>query len=99
MPATAKAQKKFVLKTVVESIKAKHPAIEIEADGKTFSILPPQLWTDDIIAVGDEPIAASKMLLGPQYDDWIAAGGSSAILMHVIAEAQGVDEAGESSAS
>lgn len=68
-------------------------AIEIETDSETFTIEPPELWSDDLVAIattGDN-LALSKALLGGDeaYARFVAAGGSQAAMGAILAEATG----------
>ena len=68
-------------------------AIEIETDSETFVIDPPELWSDDLIAIattGDN-LALSKALLGgdDNYARFVAAGGSQAVMGAILSEAKG----------
>lgn len=63
--------------------------------GEAFTIDPPAIWDDEItqLAEDNKNIEVAVKLLGGQerYDKFISVGGSSALLMSIIAESQGVD--------
>lgn len=68
-------------------------AIEIETDTETFVIDPPELWSDDLIALaitGDN-LALSKALLGGEepYARFVAAGGSQAVMGEILSKSTG----------
>jgi len=68
-------------------------AIEIETDNETFVIDPPELWTDDMLALatsGDN-LALSRALLGGDaaYERFVDAGGSQAVIGLILSEATG----------
>ena len=68
-------------------------SIEIETDDETFVIDPPELWSDDLVALatsGDN-LALSKALLGGDdtYARFVAAGGSQALVGAILTEAKG----------
>lgn len=69
-------------------------AIEIEtADGTVFRIDPPELWTDEVmrLAQDDDNLAVAALLIGlDSYDDFVAKGGSAALVMAIIADVKGV---------
>lgn len=77
-------------------------AIEIETDSETFTIDPPELWTDAMLgfATSGDNLALSVALLGSQanYDRFIEAGGSQAVLGVILSESAGF-QLGKSSAS
>lgn len=65
-------------------------AIEIETDNETFVVDPPELWSDDVIALatGGDNLGLSKALLGGDdvYARFVAAGGSQAVMGLVLTE-------------
>ena len=68
-------------------------AIEIETESETFVIDPPELWTDEMLALataGDN-LALSRALLGGDlaYDRFVAAGGSQAVIGLILSESAG----------
>lgn len=83
--------------------------IPIVGSSKTFLLRPPQLLSDDehralMAAEGDE-VAQARIMLGDDYDEFVADGGSAVILGLILMEAleaeqevQGADM-GESGAS
>lgn len=65
------------------------------SDGSSIFMLPPQLWDDSFIQIakdeGDQALA-EKLLGGPEnYKRFIDDGGTSMILMSLIAETMGTD--------
>lgn len=91
--------KRYQLSQVVAELREDRPGIEIEADGgAVFRVPPPELWPDLAIdKASSDPIAAARVLLGDQYNEFTEAGGSAALLFHIIG--QEVGTLGESSAS
>lgn len=89
---------KYKLADVVAEIAEKHPSIVIEAGEDVFEVAPPQLWSDEIIENGTDPVATARLLLGERYDAFVAAGGSAIVLAHILQQEAGVS-VGESLAS
>lgn len=89
---------KYKLADVVAEIAEKHPSIVIEAGEDVFEVAPPQLWSDEIIENGTDPVAMARLLLGDRYGDFVAAGGSAIVLANILQRETGVG-VGESSAS
>lgn len=94
--------KHFTLAAEVE--KRREDAVEIEADGHTFVIDPPDLWPDDMqermrdAALADDNVGVARCLLGSEeYDVWVEKGGTANLLLDIYRKAKG--ELGESSAS
>lgn len=79
-------------------------AIEIEADdGSVFRVDPPLVWSDETLALSQDRTKvvelATSLLGGPEeYERFLAAGGSAALLSGILAEEHGAD-VGESAAS
>ena len=92
--------------------KAEEGAVRIKAGTKTFVVLPPEMMSDDVysefIKLEQNPeqiVDQARMLMGADYDEFVAAGGSAILLLSIIGETaktrrqdQGVDT-GESGAS
>lgn len=91
--------------------KAEEGAVRIEAGDRVFVVLPPELMADDtyseFIKYEGSPesiVDQARLLMGAEYEEFVAAGGSAILLLSVIAEAgqakngQGAD-VGESGAS
>lgn len=92
-------RKRYRLSEIVTEVTAERPPIEIEADGQTFTVPPPELWPDVAIEQATtDPIAAARALLGDQYDAYRQAGGSAALLFYIVQKESGVP-VGESGAS
>lgn len=95
-----------VHRVVLSDFKAKkrdEGAIEIEAeDGTVYRIDPPELWPDEaaVAAQAEDVVGLATALIGgpEKYQEFVAAGGSAAIVSSVLAEVHGI-EVGESSAS
>lgn len=74
----------------------KEKSVEIElSDGSSVFMLPPQLWDDSFIQIakdeGDQ-VLAEKLLGGAEnYKRFVDDGGTSMILMSLIAETMGTD--------
>jgi hypothetical protein len=92
--------KRYDLKQVIERELEKADGIEITAGRKTFRIPPPTLWPDValVAAAAEDLPTATRALLGKDYDAFVEAGGNSALLFTILAEAHGATP-GESSAS
>jgi len=88
----------YELSEVVAEIRDEHPPIVIKAAGEAFEIAPPQLWSDEIIENGTDPVTTARLLLGDRYDAFVAAGGSAIVLARILQKEAGVS-VGESSAS
>jgi hypothetical protein len=72
--------------------------VEIEADdGTVFKVDPPELWPDEVNFARNN-VAAAKIILGDQYEAFIAAGGTALLLVGIVGEVHGVT-LGESLAS
>ncbi len=66
------------------------PLVKIETDAGTFKIPPPDLWADDVMLLSSvDPIGAARALIGDTYDDFVAAGGSAAVLMSIVNDVHG----------
>lgn len=93
---------KYKLSDVVAEVRDEHPPIEIETDdGRVFTIPPIELWPDGVLEAEGRPLQQARSLLGEDYDAFTAAGGSAALVMHVVKahlKDRGVD-LGESAAS
>lgn len=87
--------------------KEEEGAIDLVMDDETVWRIPPaELWPD---AVGEmlakqDPLGAARALVeatGKNYAEFVAAGGSAAIVLSVVGEEQGMDvpESGASSSS
>lgn len=97
--------KKYNVSAVVAEARLKKPAIiltglprDSEAE---FRVDPPELWPDEVqdLAAAGKATEVTKFLLGDQYEAFIDAGGSNAILNLVLTEHRGSMLLGESSAS
>ena len=85
----ARLTTKYNLSAAESEAKLKHPCIEIELNnGKKVIVEPPQLWADEVqdLAAEGKLTAVSKLLLGDQYDDFKAGGGTNALLNAIIAQ-------------
>lgn len=81
--------------------KADEGAILIEADGRTFKVPPPLLWSDEVTEAatrGQASFVGEALLGSDDFAAFRAAGGTGTILMAMISEVHGAD-VGESSAS
>lgn len=83
-----------VLLSDFKAKKEEEGAVDIDCgDGKVFRIPPPVLWSDEQLSAARsaqaDPIGAYRSIF-PWYDEFVAAGGSAAILDAVIQEQAGV---------
>jgi len=85
--------RRFVLSDVISKIKQERESIAVDgADGVVFTVPPAELWPDAVTnLIGNDNEAASKLLLGDQYDEWVRQGGTFGVLNEIIGEAAGVD--------
>lgn len=69
------------------------PFPPVSVGGQEFTILPSSLWSDAAFTVEQtgDVVAAAKAMLGDSYDGYVAAGGTAALLMLVVAEMQGAE--------
>ena len=82
--------RRFVLADVISDIKTERPPIEVEGDGVTFEIPPVELWPDSIIKLSEnDREECCRLLLGDQYDAWVAQGGTFGILNKIVGEVAG----------
>lgn len=80
----------FDLADAVKEIESEHQPIIIRAGAKTFTAIPPQLWPDEAIELATtDPVGAARIVMPDGYDDFVAAGGSAAILMHILNKSVG----------
>lgn len=68
--------------------------------GETFVLPAPTAWPDEAFerARSDDPLGASRLILGDDYDRFVAAGGNSLFLQRLVEKLHGAS-VGESSAS
>lgn len=68
--------------------------IDIETDAETFSIDPPEVWTDAMLALAEagDNLGLCQALLGGEegYARFVAAGGSQAIIGGILKEHAGL---------
>lgn len=86
------SKQRFVLADFKKK-KAEEGVVEIEGEGGTiFTVPPPALWSDDVLALADgNPLEASRALLGEEtYEQWVAEGGNASTLMMILREAHGL---------
>lgn len=94
-------RRRYKMSEIVTEIHERKPTIDIEMDdGQVFSVPPAELWSDEALNLtSDDPVAAASALLGAKaYGEFVAAGGSAALMFAIIAKEAGVD-VGESPAS
>lgn len=63
-----------------------------DENGNTHVIPPPAVWSDDVtrLATSEDPIGAAEALMGEAaYTEFVAGGGSAAILMGIIEDELG----------
>jgi hypothetical protein len=75
-------RKTFDLAAVIASELAKSKPLEIVAGDKTFTFPPPVLWPDEVFEVND--IDSMRLLLGDDYEAFVAAGGTAKLFFGVI---------------
>lgn len=105
---------KYYLNREIEKARAKHKPIEIVLPdvpaaegvhngyaGRTISVLPPQLWPDEItVSAQVTPVQAARDLVGDaNLEHWQAAGGTAGILFEIVRAAGGAESLGESAES
>lgn len=96
--AADKRGKRHVVLSDFKARKEQEGAIDIETDSGVFTILPPELWPDAALDPDADPITGARALLGDRYDDFVAAGGSAAIISAIVTDEHGLSM-GESPAS
>ena len=73
--------------------RAAEKGIEIETDDEVFVIPPPELWSDDIVAIAEtkDNLAFCKALLGGEdiYARFVKAGGSQSMVGQLVEEMTG----------
>ncbi len=80
----------FDLAEAVKEIEAEHPPIVIRAGAETFTAMPPQLWPDEAIELATtDPVGAARIVMPDDYDAFVEAGGSAAVLMHILNKSVG----------
>lgn len=88
--AADKRGRRHVVLADFKAKKEQEGAIDIETDAGVFTIPPPELWPDEAIEQMDsDPVAASKALLGDRYTEFVAAGGSAALIMAIVGDEVG----------
>lgn len=105
--------KRYVLTSEIARVKAKHPPFELllpelpgNADAgepsypkKTIKVPAMQTLPDDVVLYSNtQPVRAARLLLGDDYQHYLAAGGTAQILFGLIQEHAQAD-LGESGAS
>lgn len=76
-------------------------AIDIETDKGVFTIDPPELWDDDVVAAAtsnDAKLIGEALLGKKRYAEFREAGGNATILLSIVQEEHGLTP-GESPAS
>lgn len=72
--------KKYSVPAVVAEARLTKPAIVLDyGEGNEFRIDPPELWTDEVqdLFIAGKGRDAVKVLLGDQYESFLAVGGSN----------------------
>lgn len=79
---------KYDLNEVIAELHDEHKPIVITAKGRDFRVLPAELWPDDALTLGTvDPVGAARaLMMDDDYDDFVAAGGSAGVLMHIISK-------------
>lgn len=77
----------YDLAEIIEAERGRNHAIEIIAGDVTLSIDPPILWPDKVFEVSDQ--RGARILLGDQYDAFVAAGGTARLLFDIVKRSQG----------
>lgn len=98
------ATKRYLLRSEIERVKAKHPPFELVLPAvgksgdedhypeKTLKIPAAQNMADDVLELSaTNPAAAARILLGSDFPHYKAAGGTSALLFQIIQEHAGAD--------
>ncbi len=69
-------------------------------NGEEFDLPAPTAWPDEAFqaASRDDPVTASRIILGDEYDRFVKAGGNALLLQEIVAKLHGASM-GESSAS
>lgn len=84
------AKKSYDLSEFVER-KRDQGAVEIVAGGQTFTIDPPEVWSDEVLILSTtDPVGAARALMGEQYEPFVAAGGSASRVLAILQDAHGV---------
>lgn len=81
-------QRRYKLSEYIER-KQVEAGVEIETDdGQVFHIPAPELWSDDVAkkAQEDNEACVRAMLGDERYDAFVAAGGSSAMVLGILNE-------------
>lgn len=66
------------------------------ADGTSFVVPPPDLWPEDVVGMSGEELI--KALVGDHWMQFVAEGGTAALLNRIWADREQIDM-GEPSAS
>lgn len=80
--------------------KAEEGQIPVDTGGRVFYIKSPLTLSDDdfrTLTTGDDPIASARLLVD-DYDEFVAAGGSAALVGAIVSE-QDLEDVGEDGAS
>jgi len=85
-------KRRYKLSEVVTRIREEKPAIEVETDdGKVYAITPPELWPDEALTLSStNPVAAARLVVD-DYDAFVQAGGSAALVNAIVADYAGLD--------
>lgn len=69
-------------------------------NGEEFQLPAPTAWPDEAFAAAsrDDPVTASRVILGDEYDRFVKAGGNALFLQRLVEKLHGAPM-GESSAS
>lgn len=94
--------KRYILTSEIARVKAKHAPFELqlpagEVNGakvaqKVITIPAMQTLPDDVVLYSNtQPVRAAKILLGEDYDQFVAGGGTSQLLFVLLQDHAGAD--------
>lgn len=82
--------KRYDLAEVIREELQKTKPVIITAGTETFEIPPPVLWPDAAFEVSD--VESARLILGAdQYEAFVKAGGTAALLFAIVKKANGAD--------
>lgn len=84
--------KQVQLDEFIDRKRAKGAVEIVTGDGTVFTVDPPPLWPDSVAehAARNDIVGIARALLGDRYDEFVAKGGSAAVLSAILEDHHGL---------